>query len=69
VDDTKSSRCTNPDQAFQNWMDRDVAFARWVGTQTQELGLELMKVDGRRTITENAMLVAEHFQLGEWDNQ
>jgi 2-phosphoglycerate kinase len=59
------SQCANPEQAFQNWMDRDVAFARWVRTQTQELGLELMIVDGGRTITENTKRVAEYFQLGE----
>ena len=61
--------CEDPERAYRNWMDRDVAFARWVGTQTQELGLKLMEVDDGRTITENAKMVAEYFQLGEWDDQ
>ena len=57
-------QCADPDQALQNWMDRDVAFAHWVKTRTQQLGLRCIQVNGKRSIQENAELVAEHFQLG-----
>lgn len=44
-------------------MDRDVAFARWVARSAAELGLKLIEVDGKRTIAENAHIVAQHFQF------
>jgi hypothetical protein len=56
-------QCDDPEQALQNWMDRDVAFARWVTARTRKLGLKLMRVDGSRSIVENAKAVAEHFRL------
>jgi len=57
------SQCKNPDQAFQNWMDRDVAFVRWVAKRATDLGLELLQVGGKRMIAENAEIVEAHFQL------
>ena len=54
-------QCADPDLAFRNWMDRDVAFARWVSRRTTELGLEMIEVDGKRTIADNAQAVARHF--------
>jgi 2-phosphoglycerate kinase len=57
------SQCRDPEQALQNWMDRDVAFARWVVQRTQALGLNLLDVNGQRTIAETANVVAERFQL------
>lgn len=56
-------QCADPDQAFQNWMDRDVAFATWVTDRAKNLGLSVLTVDGGQTIAENAVLVAEHFGL------
>jgi len=55
------SHCADPDLAFRNWMDRDVAFARWVSRRTTELGLEMIEVNGKRTITDNAEAVARFF--------
>ena len=57
------NQCEQPEQALQNWMDRDVAFARWVEQSAGELGLRLVRVDGKRSIAENAQLVARHFGL------
>lgn len=57
------SQCDNSEAAFHNWMGRDAEFARWVTTEVDELGMELLRVDGGRTITENALTVASHFQL------
>jgi hypothetical protein len=44
-------------------MERDVRFARWVMAEVNALGLEFLEVNGKRTIEENAMAVATHFQL------
>jgi 2-phosphoglycerate kinase len=57
------NQCRDPEQALQNWMDRDVAFARWVVQRAAALGLTLVEVNGQRTIAENASVVAEHYQL------
>ncbi|MBN1976681.1 MAG: hypothetical protein JW918_04690 [Anaerolineae bacterium] len=57
------AHCQNPTQAFANWMDRDVGFARRVAGQAQALGLEIVTVDGQRTIEQNAEIVAQYFGL------
>ena len=56
-------QCDSPEAAFRNWMERDAEFARRVAAEVSELGLELLRVDGKRTIEENASKVATHFQL------
>jgi 2-phosphoglycerate kinase len=56
-------QCHDPDQALQKWMDRDVAFAKWVVDRTQALGYRVLEIDGTRGIEEYATLVARHFQL------
>ena len=56
-------QCEDPEQAMQNWMDRDVTFARWVVERTKMLKLPCIEVDGQRSIAENAVLVANHFNL------
>lgn len=61
--ETLLSECTRPDQAFQNWMDRDATFARWVAQTANELGLRLIQVDGRRTVAETARLIASLLHL------
>jgi hypothetical protein len=57
------NQCPDPQQALRNWMDRDVAFAAWLAGRVQALGLELLVVDGQRSIPENARVVAHHFGL------
>jgi 2-phosphoglycerate kinase len=57
------SECAQPEQAFRNWMDRDVAFATWVTKTASERGLRIVQVDGMRTIAENARIVAGLFSL------
>jgi len=54
-------QCSNPDQALQNWMDRDVAFAAWVQKRVRALGFPLLIVDGILSIEQNARQVVEHF--------
>lgn len=59
------NQCADPQQALQNWMDRDVEFAEWVCREAADLGFRVTQVDGRRTITETADLVAGHLALAE----
>ena len=54
-------QCTDPVQAFQNWMDRDVAFARRVAEDARARDLTVLTVDGTRTVEENAATVEANF--------
>ena len=56
-------QCNDPEVAFHNWMERDIQFARWIEAEVSTFNLELLKIDGSRTIAENAKEVAGHFQL------
>jgi 2-phosphoglycerate kinase len=55
--------CRDPERAYQNWMDRDVAFGEWVREQASARRLHVLEVSGQRTIGENADIVAKHFGL------
>jgi 2-phosphoglycerate kinase len=59
------NQCSDPAQAFANWMDRDVAFARWVERTCAEQGLTVLSVDGSVSIAVMAQRVADHFG---WSN-
>jgi hypothetical protein len=54
-------QCSNPEQAFRNWMERDVGFGRYVAETAVSLNLPVIHVDGTHTIAENAAQVASHF--------
>jgi 2-phosphoglycerate kinase len=56
------SQCSDPELAFHNWMERDVRFAEWVEAEATTLNLPILRVDGNRTLQENAAAVAAHFQ-------
>jgi len=56
-------QCSNADVAFNNRMERDVQFAKWIEAEVAELNLQLLKVDGTHTLETNAEVVASHFQL------
>jgi len=56
-----AAQCSNPEVAFHNWMERDIRFAKWIEAEASALHLPLLKVDGDRTIKENAEAVATHF--------
>jgi 2-phosphoglycerate kinase len=58
-------QCDNPEAAFNNWMAREAEFARWVTAEAAALGLGQLQVSGERTVEENAMAVAAHFQLSD----
>lgn len=55
--------CSDPEQAFRNWMDRDVTFARGVAQDAAARGLRLVEVDGTRSIADHAALIERWFQL------
>ena len=57
------AQCSEPEVAFRNWMERDIRFAQWLEAETSATHLSLLKVDGTRTIEQNAEAVARHFQL------
>jgi 2-phosphoglycerate kinase len=56
-------QCDDSGAAFHNWMARDAKFARWLTAEVNALGLELLRVDGGRTIEENTEAVVAHFRL------
>ena len=55
--------CDNPERVFINWMDRDLAFTKWMTAQISGLGLAYIEVDGKRSVAENAGVAARHFGL------
>ncbi len=56
------SQCSNPDQAWENWMQRDILFARWVIQEAKRLDLHIIEVDGSRTIGKTTKLVQAWFK-------
>lgn len=56
------SHCTEPDVAFENWMERDKRFGDWVFEQATSLEYPVIEVDGAHTIEETARLVERHFR-------
>lgn len=57
------AQCSNPEAAFENWMERDIRFAEWIVAEASTLNLATLKIDGNLTIEENADAIARHFQL------
>ena len=55
--------CDDPDQAFANWMDRDVATARHVASSAETHGQRVVHVDGSRTIDDTVALVGNYLGL------
>lgn len=55
------AQCRDPEQAFANWMDRDVDFGQWVVDTAVTHNLLTLIVNGQQTIAQNATLVANHF--------
>ena len=55
--------CTNPEQAFLNWMQRDIGFAQKVREEAIQRALQVLLVDGQRSLLENRELVEHQFGL------
>ena len=56
--------CSDPQQAFSNWMDRDIAFARFAAADAQSRGLHVLVVDGQQSIAHNADTVDQWLSVG-----
>jgi hypothetical protein len=52
------SGCDDPERAFANWMGRDMLFGRWVRQQAVAYDYDVLVVDGKTTIEDNAAWVA-----------
>jgi len=57
------SQCADPQAAFENWMERDARFGENVDQAARQMGLPVIRVDGRLSIEENAVLVEKALHL------
>lgn len=57
------ANCTEPEKAFENWMERDHRFGKKVKSQAKELGYLVIDVDGHKPIDEIIELVSKYFDL------
>lgn len=55
--------CADPDQAWRNWMDRDIGFARHVAAEARRQDLTCLTVDGSRSLRATVDEVRRHFGL------
>jgi hypothetical protein len=56
-------KCTNPEQAFLNWMQRDIGFAQKVRDEAARRALQVLIVDGQHSLLENRKLVEHQFGI------
>jgi 2-phosphoglycerate kinase len=56
-------QCSDPEQAFNNWMERDIAFARHVEDQCRQYHLRCLVSEDKLSIEAKAITVADHFGL------
>ncbi len=54
---------SDPQQAFQNWMQRDIAFARFVRQEAEQRSLRVLVVDGEDSLAKNIRLVDEQLSV------
>ena len=54
---------TNPEQAFENWMQRDILFAQMVRKEAKKLGYPSLMTDGSRSEKETAEEIARLLKL------
>jgi len=55
-------QCANPEQAFRNWMNRDIASARIIAAATVARGLRMIEVDGQQPIASVAAMIEDQFR-------
>jgi len=58
------AECSAPDAAFENWMQRDIAFARWTASEAKRCHYPYIIVDGSEPIEAVEAQVIAHFRLG-----
>lgn len=57
------SNCTDPKKAFKNWMERDAKFAQIVTKNANDYKMNVITVDGYKSIDENYLKVRQIFGL------
>jgi len=57
------AQCRDPQQAWDNWMQRDEQFGHTVAADAANLGYTVERIDGQRSLEELTALVAAHFGL------
>jgi hypothetical protein len=55
--------CSDPEQAFLNWMQRDIAFAQHVSREATQRALPLLIVDGHHSLAENIARAEQHLEV------
>ena len=61
------ANCTDKEQAWQNWMERDAGFALAVAHRARALGYRVITVDGTDTVMDNTHAVEAWFSLSRHD--
>lgn len=56
-------RCPDPERAFSEWMERDTLVAETLEQAAHSRGLDVLVVDGRRSVEETAAEVARRLRL------
>lgn len=54
-------QCSDPEQAFNNWMERDIAFAHYIEEQSRQYHLRCLISDDKLSIESKAKKVAKHY--------
>ena len=57
------SQCADPQAAFANWIERDACFGETVDQAARQMGLPVIRVDGRLSIEEITRLVEKALHL------
>ncbi len=55
--------CSNPEKAFENWMNRDIEYAKRVLGLAKKYNRNHILVDGKESLEENFQRVEGYFQL------
>ncbi len=55
--------CSDPEQAWENWMARDAGFARRVAADARRLGYKVIVINGARPFDDVYAVVVRHFGL------
>jgi hypothetical protein len=55
-------QCSDPDQAFRNWMNRDIASAQIISAAAVAHGLRMIEVDGQQPIASMAAVIEDQFR-------
>jgi 2-phosphoglycerate kinase len=56
-------QCESPNDAFENWMERDARFAHIIFDEANKLGMKAFRVDGNSSLEEMVTKVEEHFRI------